>query len=289
MFLLELQVLSCAIRFALYSCKLMAMTIPRLIATQDLSPYFRSNGIAFVTPETLSLGFGQGNKQYCLYSYPGPRLNETMGVFCEWHTEDFFETDTGPHFAIGMRGPVEEHPHRGRGLAIGVLANAAHNAESPDHPIPLFEGCPDPPGGPSFFLEDFTINDGMTPIEEWQLSLGQDLPRLKGGRTFRIDVEVSCGHVWAGVWEVTTKQSSGTESERSYTFLGQANCSDDGPGYSGNPASPCPESPLDKGRGNAFIGAGFQNPETRSYVDNIYIAHWKSKGAGADRQMPGND
>jgi len=34
-----------------------------------------------------------------------------MGAFYEWHTESFFEVDTGPHIAIGLRGPEKEKPH----------------------------------------------------------------------------------------------------------------------------------------------------------------------------------
>ena len=113
----------------------------------------------------------------------------------------------GPHVAIGLRGPLEEDPHRGRGLAIGILASQMNNPADPDHPIPLFKGCPDPPGGPSFFIEDFTLNDGIAPISEWQLSPGQGLSRLQGHGIYRIDIHVSWGQVWAGVWKVTEKRS----------------------------------------------------------------------------------
>ena len=92
---------------------------PRLVPTQDLPFFFRSNGIAFTAAGSLKLGFGRGNDQYRLYNYSGPAEDETMGIFFELHTEDFFEVDSGPHVAIGLRGPVREDPHRGRGLAIG--------------------------------------------------------------------------------------------------------------------------------------------------------------------------
>ncbi len=250
--------------------------IPRLVPTEDLPAHFQTNEIAYSDEGSLKLGFGHGNKQYFLYPYPGPAVDETMAVFCEWHTEDFFEVDTGPHFAIGMRGPVEDDPHRGRGIAIGILASHVSNPDDPDHPIELFKGCPGPPGGPSFFLEDFSINDGIAPIRDWQLSLGQDLPQLQGNGVYRIDVHVSSGHVWAGVWKVTFKQAADGESERHYTFLGQSACSDEAPGYSGNSDAPCPQEEQDRGRGNVFIGPGFADPESKSWVDNIYIAHWKN-------------
>ena len=248
---------------------------PRLVPTEDLASYFRSSGIAFTTVPHLSLGFGHGNDQYCLFPYPGPADDETMGIFFEWHTEDFFAVDTGPHLAIGLRGPVKKDPHRGRGLAIGILASHVSNPEDPEHPIQLFKGCPDPPGGPSFFIEDFTLNDGIAAINEWQLSLGQHLPRLQGNGVYRVDIHVSLGCVWAGVWEVTKTLSDVGTDERTYTFLGQTICSGGGPGYSGDPDSPCPEVALDQGQGNAFIGSGFAHPDTRSWVENIYIAHWK--------------
>jgi len=249
---------------------------PQLVPTEELSSYFLSNGIAHTAVNPLNLCFGHGNKQYRLYPYPGPANDETMGVFCEWHTEDFFEVDTGPHVAIGMRGPVKEEPHRGRGIAIGILANQVDNPGDPDHPVQLFKGCPDPPGGPSFFVEDFTLNDGITPISAWQLSLGQCLPQLQGNGIYRIDIHVSRDCVWAGVWKVTKERSVDAVTARNYTFLGQTTCSNEAPGFSGNANSPCPEDALDRGRGNAFIGTGFADPETRSWMDNIYVAHWKN-------------
>jgi hypothetical protein len=150
------------------------------------------------------------------------------------------------------------------------------NPEDPDQPIQLFKGCPDWPGGPSFFIEDFTINDGNAAKSEWQLSLGQHLPRLQGNGVYRIDIHVSLGCVWAGVWQVMKAPSDIGTDVRTYTFLGQTICSCDGPGYSGDPGSPCPEETLDRGQGNAFIGSGFADPDTRSWVENIYIAHWKN-------------
>jgi hypothetical protein len=243
---------------------------PRLVPTEDLPAYFRSNGISYRVMDTLGLGFGQGNDQYRLFPYPGPANDETMGLFCEWHTEDFFDVDTGPHVAIGLRGPVEDDPHRGRGLAIGILAGQTYDPGNPDVPVPLFRGCPDWPGGPSFFIEDFTLNDGVAPVSAWQLSPGRHLGELQGNGVYRIDIHISKDHAWAGVWKILGTE----EGTRVYSFLDQVACSDSELGFAG---SPCPEVAADQGQGNAFIGAGFADPDNRSWVDNIYIAHWKNR------------
>lgn len=249
---------------------------PRLVPTENLASYFRSRDIAFKKIDPLELGFGHGREGYRLYNYPAPADDETMGVFCEWHTEDYFEVDSGPHIAIGMRGPVEADPHRGRGLAIGILANHVPNPDDPDKPIQLFKGCPDAPGGPSFFIEDFTVCDGKTPISEWQLSHGKGLPGLQGHGIYRIDIHVSRECVWAGVWQVFTKRSENGETSRDYSFLGQTYCPDTEPGFTSNMKGMGVEDALDRGRGNAFIGTGFSDPDTRSRVENIFIAHWRN-------------
>jgi hypothetical protein len=243
---------------------------PRLVTTEDLPAYFQSNGIAFESKGSLKLGFGHGEKQYRLYSYPAPADDETMAVFCEWHTLDYFDVDSGPHIAIGIRGPVEETPHHGRGLAIGILANRVSKNDETGEFIPLFKGCPDPPGGPSFFIENFTLCDGVAPISAWQLSLGQSLPRLRANAIYRIDIHVSWGSVWTGVWEITERHSVDGESTREYIFLGQSACSNEDSGPI------CREDETDRGQGNAFIGTGFSDPHTSSRVENIYIAHWKN-------------
>ena len=248
-------------------------TPPRLVPTESLESYFLSSGIGFTRVGSLKLGFGQGNDQYQLYPYPGPKDDETMAVFCEWHTEDYFEVDSGPHLAIGMRGPVRQDPHRGRGLAIGILAN---RSSDPDQPVDWFKGCPDPPGGPSFFIEDFTVNDGKTPTCEWQLSVGQDLPELRGHGIYRIDTHVSRDRVWAGVWQVRINRSTDGELAREYTFMGETSCPDKLPGLGGSFDGLGGEVLQDRGQGNAFIGTGFSDPKTRSHVDNIFIAHWKN-------------
>lgn len=246
------------------------MKTPPLIATAELPSYFRSRGIAYCRCESTVLGFGKGKPQYRLYDYPGPADDETMGLFCEWHTADIFAVDTGPHIAIGLRGPVADDPHRGRGLAIGILASHLRDPANPDISSPLFRGCPDWPGGPSMFVEDFSLNDGVAPINDWQLSPGKHLPALLGNGSYRIDVHVSKAHVWAGVWQVHDNGG-----ERRYTYMDQVACSDTRLGFSG---SPCPEEAVDRGRGNAFIGAGFADPDNHSFVDNIHIAHWKNQG-----------
>ncbi len=249
---------------------------PQLVPTEDLPSYFSDNGMSHRALGPLGLGFGHGNDQYQLYPYPAPADDETMGVFCEWHTADYFEVDTGPHVAIGMRGPLFEDPHLGRGLAIGILANKLIRREDPEHPVELFKGCPEPPGGPAFFIEDFTICDGTTAIKEWQLSLGQHLPQLLGNGIYRIDIHVSLSNVWAGVWEVSKSHSAGGVVTRGYTFLGQTGCSNHGPGPGGDPYPARRVDALDRGQGNAFIGTGFSDPETSSRIENIYIAHWKN-------------
>lgn len=243
---------------------------PRLVPTESLESYFLSREIEFTRGVSLKLGFGEGNDQYQFYPYPGPADDETMAVFCEWHTEDYFEVDSGPHIAIGMRGPVTQDPHRGRGLAIGILAN---HSNDPDQPVPLFKGCPDPPGGPSFFIEDFTVCDGKTPICEWQLSIGRALPELRGHGIYRLDVHVSRDSVWAGVWQVRINGSEEGEKAREYKFMGETSCQ---AALTGSIGSLGGEAMQDRGQGNVFIGTGFSDPQTRSHVENIFIAHWKN-------------
>lgn len=245
-------------------------SVPQLIPTRELPGYFRSRGIEYRACGSQPLGFGQDKPQYRFHEYPAPADDETMGLFCEWHTRDFFDVDTGPHVAIGLRGTVADDPHRGRGLAIGILAGNMPSPDNPELMASLFKGCPDWPGGPAFFVEDFSLNDGTAPVESWQLSPGRHLPDLLGSSVYRIDIHVSRDHVWAGVWKVVEDAVS---NERRYDFLDQVACSDKHPGFSG---SPCPEQPQDRGRGNAFIGSGFADPDNRSSVGNIYLAHWKS-------------
>jgi hypothetical protein len=200
-----------------------------------------------------------------------------MGLFCEWHTGNFFEVDSGPHLGIGLRGPVKEHPHRGRGLAVGILASQMGDPDNPDNVVPLFKGCPDWPGGPSFFLEDFTVNDGSTAIEKWQLSLGKHLPHLHGNGVYRIDIHVSWDKVWAGIWKVEKTRSPEGLLTPDYAFMGQAFWPDEGTGVGAHFKSSYPEDINDRGHGNVFIGSGFADPENNARVDNIYIAHWRNK------------
>ena len=243
---------------------------PLLIPTGGLPDYFQSRGIEYRACGSQPLGFGEGNPQYRWHEYPGPADDETMGLFCEWHTEDFFDVDTGPHVAIGLRGTMPDDPHRGRGLAIGILAGSMPSPEEPEKMVSLFRGCPEWPGGPSMFVEDFSLNDGVASVDAWQLSPGRPLPGLLGNAVYRIDIYVSRDHVWAGVWQVSDDLGAGS---RRYDFLGQVACSDRTPGFA---VAPCLELAADQGKGNAFIGAGFTDPENRSWVDNIYLAHWKT-------------
>jgi hypothetical protein len=248
--------------------------LPPFVPTEELETWFHSRGIAFRACGSQPLGFGRGKPQYRLHDYPGPAEDETMGLFCEWHTENFFDVDTGPHVAIGLRGPVAHDPHRGRGLAIGILASRMHSADEPGAWVPLFRGCPDWPGGPSMFIEDFSRNDGEAPIPAWQLSPGRHLAALRGGGVYRIDIRVSRDRTWAGVWRVTGPG----EGESKYRFMGQVACSDRAPGFSGTPGDELAE---DRGQGSAFIGAGFADPDNRSWVGNIYLAHWKTDDTAA--------
>ena len=250
---------------------------PRLVPTEKLASYFSSRGIAHKTVEPLKLGVGHGRDQYRCYDYPGPADDETKGVLCECHTEYYIEDESGPHVAIGMRGPLQTDPHRGRGLAIGILANKVVNADDPNNPVPLFKGCPDPPGGPSFFIEDFTVCDGKAPICDWQLSQGKCLPELQGHGVYRIDIHVSRESVWAGVWQVVIHRSADGALGREYRFMGQTDCPDTESGFAETAINSGGEDSLDRGQGNAFIGTGFSDPNTRSWIDNIYIAHWRNK------------
>ena len=236
------------------------------IATQALASHFREQGVSFERQPRLELGFGAGRAQYRFMDYALPGPGFTMGIFFEWHTRDFFDAPHGPHLAVGIRGPLEEDPHRGRGLAIGILAGDTPDPADPNARQPLFEGCPPYPGGPSCFIEDFTINEGTAPIPTWQMTYGKDLPELGNEGIYRIDILVSTGNTKAAVWQV----HRGSE----YRLIGQADCRDGGPASTHCPDAPCPELSEDAGIGNAFIGTGFASPVTRSFADNIYLAHW---------------
>ncbi len=241
---------------------------PSPVPTADLAAYFQSRQIAFSKEGRLDLGFGRGRDQYHLFHYPAPAAEQSMGMFLEWHTEDFFDSPDGPHLAIGLRGPTTEDPHRGRGLALGILASRVIDPASPERMIPRFEGGPEPPGGPAFFIEDFSINEGTAPIQAWQMTRCKPARALQNDGVYRIDIHVSKGNAWAGIWQV-----SGTGGD--YRLLGQSSCCEGGPASGVGPCGPCPEATGDIGVGNAFIGTGFANPLTRSWLGNIYIAHWR--------------
>jgi hypothetical protein len=76
------------------------------------------------------------------------------------------------------------------------------------------------------------------------------------------------------VWQVTETG----QGERHYRFMDQVSCSDRAADFPGTPGF---ELAADRGRGNAFIGAGFTDPDNRSWVDDIYLAHWKTDGPAA--------
>jgi hypothetical protein len=243
------------------------LNMPEPVPTACLAGHFREAGVPFVRHGRLDLGFGEAMPQYRFFEYALPGPGQTMGMFFEWHTADFFDAASGPHLAVGLRGPLQHDPHRGRGLAIGILASHAPDPAEPGRRLPLFAGCPEPPGGPAFFLEDFSINEGTAPVESWQLSCCKHAAKLRNDRCYRIDLHVSSDTAWAGVWLVE-------DSGAVYIPMGQTHCGECGPGAYADGSRPCPELPEDRGVGNAFIGTGFADPSNRSWIDNLYIAHW---------------
>jgi hypothetical protein len=246
--------------------------LPPLIPTDELTTHFAAQRIACKSCGDLELGFGAGNPHYRLYDYPAPASDETMGVFFEWHTEDFFSV-TGGHLAVGLNGPLPDDPHRGRGLAIGHFAGWIPDPDQPGKRLAQFPGCPGHPGGPSMFLEEFTVNEGRAAAREWQLTPGRQMDQLVDGRIYRIDIHVSRTNVWAGVWQ---KHMSSRSGAIAYTFLDQVSCRDRLPFDDQRPAPPCHRHPDDRDCGNAFIGTAFADPETRSCVRHIHIAHWQA-------------
>ena len=129
----------------------------------DWPAFLRTRGVSHVVLPRLDLGFGRDARQFRLYPYPAPAEGETMGLVCEWHTENFFDVDSGPHLAIGLRGPTDEAPHNGRGLAIGVLANRLCLPEDPDNPGTFI---PTPHTGTGLGKLRITINDGVLQGED---------------------------------------------------------------------------------------------------------------------------
>ena len=100
---------------------------------------------------------------------------------------------------------------------------------------------------------------------------------MQGNSIYRIGVQVSLDRVWIDVWQVIEKRSLEGKVIRDYVLLGQADSPDEGLEIDGNTGLSGQEYNHDRGRGNAFIGSGFADPETRSWIDNIYIAHWKAR------------
>ena len=122
------------------------------------------------------------------------------------------------------------------------------------------------------FLEEFTVNEGRAAAREWQLTPGRQMDELGDGRVYRIDIHVSRTNVWAGVWLKYMSPRSGASE---YTFLDQVSCLDR-PSFDDKRAGPpCHRHPEDRDCGNAFIGTAFADPETRSSVRHIHIAHWQ--------------
>ena len=63
---------------------------------------------------------------------------------------------------------------------------------------------------------------------------------------------------------------------RNYRFLGETFCPDTATGFGRDFIDFGCEDALDRGKGNAFIGTVFSDPNTLSRVEDIYIAHWKN-------------
>ena len=236
--------------------------------TAGLAQHFRRHGIAFRREPALQLGFGEGRPQYRLYDYPLPDRPCTMGMFFEWHTADFFDAPVNAHLAVGLRGPRADDPHRGRGLALGMLSASTRDATGAV--LPLFAGCAPPPGGPAMFIEEFTVNEGRAPIPDWQLSQARQLPGLGGSGVYRVDLHVSDTRVWAAIWQ----RLDGGEDSR-YRFMAQTGTHLHPPLAGGG--RPHPASALhsdDQGVGNGFIGCGFSRADNQSRIEQLHLAHW---------------
>lgn len=228
---------------------------PAALPAEQLAGWLRARGIPCRRLPRLRLGFGAGRGQFCLAPYPDPGPDGVLAMTFEWHTADFFSGPQTAHLAAGLCGPRPEDPHRGRGLAIGTLCNRGSGADGA--PVELFRGCPDPPGGPAMFIEDFTRNEGTSPPADWQLSDCVRLPQLAGDGTYRVEIQVSVSAVWAGVWQ---RRGGG---EPDYRWLGAT-------GSTGLPMEP-------GARANAFIGQGFAREDNRAWIEHWTLAHWRTR------------
>jgi hypothetical protein len=123
------------------------------------------------------------------------------------------------------------------------------------------------------FLEEFTVNEGTAAARDWQLTPGRQIDELCNERVYRIDIHVSSSNVWAGIW---LKQASSQSGSGAYTFLDQVSCMGTESFDDGRVPPSCHVYPQDRGCGNAFIGTAFADPETRSTVREIHIAHWRA-------------
>lgn len=250
------------------------MPTPRPVPSPRLASHFRDHGIAHRKLEPLGLGFGPGQDQYALYEYPAPAPEETLGIFFDWHTKDFFSGTQAAHLAVGLRGPLPDDPHRGRGLAIGQFAAWAPNPDGANGKTALFDGCAPHPGGPALFIEEFTINEGTAPIVDWQMTPGVALPALADNGIYRVDLHVSFTNVWAGVWQV----DGPADDVDSYRFLAQLSC-DAAPPFSDGRQPPSARIHADDEHvGNAFVGNAFGEVDTRSQVESLVLAHWRHEG-----------
>lgn len=240
--------------------------IPALIETDRLVDYFTRRRIDFNHYPRLELGFGKGRAQYQLFEYVLPHDECTMAAYFEWHTADFFDGPVNSHLAVGLRGPLVDDPHRGRGLALGMLSSETRGRDG--QKIPLFSGCASPPGGPAMFIEEFTVNDGQREIPSWQLSEARILPALGPDSIYRVNLEVSKTAVHAAIWQ---------RDGRQYQFLGQTDTQCHPPSAYGGRKHPCSGMhPEDSGVGNAFIGNGFAREDNQSFIAGLVLAHWPS-------------
>jgi hypothetical protein len=228
---------------------------PDAVPAEHLTGWLRARGIACRGLPRLRVGFGTGRAQYRLERYPDPGPDGVLAMVFEWHTADFFCSPQAAHLAAGLCGPLPEDPHRGRGLALGMLCNRGPGPDGA--PTTLFRGCPDPPGGPAMFIEDFTINEGTRPAADWQLSDCVRLPELAGDGVYRVEIQVSVSAVWAGVWR---RAGAGNPD---YRWLGETASR----GLAAEPGA----------RANAFIGQGFAREDNHSWIDHWTLAHWRTQ------------
>ena len=240
------------------------MNPPTLVPGDALEAHFQQHALWHGPLDDIALGFGTGNPQYALIPCAAPGPTGVLGLFFEWHTRDFFQLAPGAHLAVGLDGPVEADPHRGRGLAIGHFAGTAPGEG--DGERRLFAGADPHPGGPAGFLEEFTVNEGTAPIHDWQLTPALPLPDLEDEAVVRVDIHVSARNTWAAAWRIDRETPS---------LLGHWS-GRDGPAFADGRTPPTPaRDPSDNGVGNVFIGSAFGSPKTASVVRRGWLACWR--------------